>query len=238
MKAEEIDALLAALPPRTASDVPPAPEVPAERESPYKAAYEAMAPNPPLPPLPSPEEIEAVRASTRQRRREEWLAGLRAKRVALRGRLKSRILQALEKTPTPCVVLLGPTGIGKTSAMLWLEAEWPGYHIHARELASSERRHGLGEGYPPEMLEARQARVLYLDDIGAEEPRDLTALQFLLDYRYSKGLATVATSGLTATELAAHLGAAYYRRLVDQHVARKDATWPVLLIDCHAKAKP
>lgn len=155
-------------------------------------------------------------------------------RAAQAPRIRARLAAALQRTRTPCALLLGPTGIGKTSAMHWLAAEWPGYHVHARELASSERRHGLGEGYPPEMNRARDTPVLYLDDVGAEEARDLAALQFLLDHRYSRGLPMVATSGLTESELRAHLGAPYLRRLTDQHVKKRDGSeWPVLFVDCH-----
>jgi hypothetical protein len=228
MKHEEIERLLAELPhqqPRaSAPSMPSAPSLVFD-------ACRALARRGDSAPATAP--TQADRERERQDGAKRRAEAIRHERARIERRsLHPRLVAALKSNRTPCVLLLGPTSIGKTSAMHWLAAEWPGYHVHARELASSERRHGLGEGYPPELERARRERVLYLDDVGAEEPRDLGALQFLLDARYSRGLAIVATSGLKEQELLAHLGAPYLRRITDQHVARKDGSeWPVLIVD-------
>lgn len=174
---------------------------------------------------------EGKRLAERDVARAKRLLRIATERRAIDPRIAPRLLSALRRTRTPCALLLGPTGTGKTSAMHWIRAEFGGAIVHARDLGSSERRHGLGEGYPPELRAARTERMLYIDDIGAEDPRDLSALQYALDCRYRDGLATVATSGLTEAELTRHLGAPYVRRLTDQHVTHGENEWPVLLVD-------
>lgn len=174
-----------------------------------------------------------------------------AQRAALEPRICVRLLNAIQGRPTPCALLLGPSGAGKTSAAHWMLAglrplvqsaltgletdnpRWlsrgPVEHMRARDLASSSRRHGLGDGFAPEVMRARGASVLSIDDIGSEGS-EVAALQDVLDWRYEQGLPTIATSGLTKDQLLAHLGAAYLRRIVDQHVLRKDgAKFPVLI---------
>lgn len=231
MTADELAQRLAALPPGTRPERQEAPEGPRPAAGPVRAAYAAMAPSTWT---VTEEQIRKVKEDRERRDAQFRIERTAETRAALEGRIDTRLRAALIRTRSPCGLFLGPTGVGKTSAMAWLAAEWPGLQIHARELASSERRHGLGEGYPPEIRDARSVRVLYLDDIGTEEQRDLGALQFVLNHRYESGLATVATSGLTQEQLTAHIGAAYSRRLVDQHVRRKDGTeWPVLLVDMH-----
>lgn len=230
MKHEDIDRLLAELPvlaPRVVRETTP------ERiEGAVLAAYRGLAPR------PQPQESSEVDAR-REQERERRRSHVRAERARLSTRLHPRLAARLSAAASPCGLLLGTTGVGKTAAMHWLAAEWPGCFAHARELASAERRHGLGEGYPPALRQARAARVLYLDDLGAEEQRDLGVLQELLDHRYRHGRATMATSGLRLAELEAHLGKAYLRRILDQHVTRGAGEWPVLLVDLFAvEARP
>lgn len=227
MTADEIEKLMGAQPvqePRPAPEAVTAGSVVAD-------AYRAMARGP-VATGPDPEAVEALRLERVAADRAARMDGLQRERAALERRPGVRpIVDRLRQTQTPCGLLLGPTGTGKTTAMDWVAVRWPGYFIHARELASSERRHGLGEGYPPELRRARECRVLYLDDVGSEEQRDLGTLQELLDHRYRHGLAMFATSGLRSDELKAHLGAAYMRRLVDQHVKRDEGEWPVAFVD-------
>lgn len=103
--------------------------------------------------------------------------------------------------------------------------------MRARDLASANRRHGLGEGFAPEVQRARNASVLAVDDVGSEGA-DVTALQDVLDWRYELGLPTIVTAGFTREQMTEHLGAAYVRRIVDQHVLRKDGSeYPVLIAE-------
>lgn len=235
MTAEELEAALAALPPST-------PTTPEPMEPPVSASKQAFLAT--LSPagrtihallggMRVSAELSASDETRRQQFRAARLAQIASARTALECRLNPRLVVSLNKARSPCALLIGPTGCGKTSGLHWLAAGLPGYLVHARELGSSERRHGLGVGYPPELIRAREERVLYLDDLGAEEPRDTAALQFVIDYRYARGLATAATSGLSMVELRRHLGAAYVRRLVEQHVPRSSGgEWPVLFVDC------
>jgi hypothetical protein len=230
MNLEEIDRLLKELPAMAPEQTPSEP-LPERIESTVLGAYRAMARSVAIQ-EPDPVAIERARERQRAEARQRHAERIRSERAQLERRMSPRLLARLRADQSPCGLLLGPSGEGKTAAMDWLRVRWRGHFVHARQLASSERRHGLGEGYPPELGSARGTRVLYLDDVGAEEQRDLGTLQELLDYRYRNGLATFATSGLRSDELKAHLGAPYVRRLVDQHVKRgDDEEWPVLLVD-------
>ena len=155
------------------------------------------------------------------------------KRAKLEPRIKPFLLDRIRKQPTPCALLLGPTGVGKTSAMRWLAlAVGPrAYEIRASRLGSAPGRHPLGGGDAAEIVRARSARVLCLDDVGTEEERYIGIIQEVIDYRYSEGLATITTSGLRQEELAERLGAAYTRRLVEQHVLHKGKELPLLFVD-------
>lgn len=164
-------------------------------------------------------------------------AALRSKqeseRLTLEPRIAPKLLAALRTHRTPCALFLGPTGCGKTSAARWVMAAHSCHLIRARDLASSSKRHGLGDGYPPEIERCRERGVLVIDDVGSEGS-EVAALQDVLDHRYSRCYPTLVTSGLTVGELQHHLGVAYYRRIVDQHVLRNDGTeFPVLVVDCH-----
>jgi hypothetical protein len=175
-------------------------------------------------------ELQARQAKAKAERR----AAVVAQREKLWGRIRHpRLAVQLRALDTPCGLLLGPSGIGKTSAARWIGARYPGCWVTARELGAAERHHPLGEGQPPLLRAAIAARYLYLDDIGTEELRDLGSIQFVIDQRYSAGRATFVTSGLTQAELSTYLGAPYVRRLVQQHVWIEQRQLPVLVVDCH-----
>lgn len=223
MKAEDIDKAL---------EQPSVPkeQVSLERtENPFVAVLRAVASIPP--------EAEAVREAREQANADRLVAHQRrviGKREALAPRIDKRILARLQARHSPCALLLGPTGCGKTSAAHWLRVSLPGEWAHARDLGACERHHKLGEGTPAAFDRACSARVLYLDDLGTEDARDLAVLQHVLERRYSRGLATVTTTGLTKALLTERYGAATARRLTDQHVARATGgEWPVLVVDLH-----
>lgn len=230
MKAEDIDRALAALPP----EAPSPPPRPAGRvEGAAGAAVQALLR---LAPKPPSEAEDQARERARQAAREARRARIAAKRAELEARpgVHPRLLEAVRRRPTPSALLLGPTGVGKTTAALWLRAGLAGPWRHARELAACERRHPLGEGEPPALSEACSAPVLYLDDLGTEDVRDVAVLQHVLERRYAAGLPTVTTTGLTRDQLTERYGAATVRRLSDQHARRPDgARWPVLVVDVH-----
>lgn len=156
------------------------------------------------------------------------------RRAELAPRLRHQELAAaLRKHDTCCALLLGPSGVGKTGAALWAAVRHRGLWVQARDLGACERRHPLGEGVPPLMQAALSARVLYIDDLGTEDSRDLGVLQYVIDRRYAAGLAMFVTCGLDQQGASAYLGAPYVRRIVQQHVPGRDgAEWPVLFVDC------
>lgn len=165
---------------------------------------------------------------------------IRRERLALEARMRNpKLLTALRRLDTRCALLLGPTGEGKTSAALWARLRHRGAWMTARDLGASERRHPLGEELPPLLREALRTPVLYLDDLGTEEGRDLGVVQYVIDQRYASGRATFVTSGLTPKGLVEYLGAPTLRRLVEQHVSRSDGSeWPVLQLDLHGGTEP
>jgi len=112
-----------------------------------------------------------------------------------------------------CLVLAGPTGVGKSTAMAWL----------ARRLAEKGRR-PLWQ-YAPEMFARLHmgeiqhhvitvADVLLIDDLGAEdEPRYRAKFEALIYYRHAARRPTMITSNLKAEEFVNRYGPRVVDRL-------------------------
>lgn len=98
----------------------------------------------------------------------------------------------------------------------------------AAALCMARKQHRLGEGEAPEVDRAESATLLFLDELGQEIADDRWLLEFL-DVRYSRGLATITTSGLTQFELEARYGTGTRRRLIEPHG---------LCVDLFESAKP
>lgn len=134
------------------------------------------------------------------------------------------------------LVLLGPTGVGKTASavalvhrLAFLAREASGvsdpqvrlirglYWCSAVELSSARRWHPLGHGECPEFRAARDASFLVLDELGFErsDERDPWLLE-LVDCRYRAGAPTLVTSGRPRAELDARYGGACIRRLTER----------------------
>lgn len=227
MNAEELQARLDLLPPQP-TPVPPRPALPAAGP----AVQQALAS---LRLVPAPADTDAERERRALALRKRRIVEERAK---LSPRLRHAELAAhLRRLDTRCALLLGPSGVGKTGCALWAAARHRGSWVHARDLGACERRHPLGEGTPALLRTALTTRVLYVDDLGTEDSRDLGVLQYVIDQRYAAGLAMFVTCGLDREGLSTYLGAPYVRRLVEQHVTRADGSeWPVLFFDAHAKS--
>jgi DNA polymerase III delta prime subunit len=143
--------------------------------------------------------------------------------------------------PTLSALILGPSGIGKTTGLAWLvrralaefessngerAKEAPGLlWTTAAEIALSDRRHPLGADRAPLLAQAILAPLLVCDDVGLEPPGVVAEVLWA---RYDAGRPVLATSGCTKKQLTAHLGAAGVRRLTDQHAGS-----PVLVVDAH-----
>lgn len=124
------------------------------------------------------------------------------------------------RASTGNLVLLGPTGIGKTSVVVALAHKILDYvrdhkatpeavamakgmrFVDAIDLGIARRNWPLGQGDPPLLIVAREAPILILDEVGREPTWDTTMFE-LFNYRYRRGLPIVATSRLTEAEMKA-----------------------------------
>lgn len=134
----------------------------------------------------------------------------------------------LKKRESPSALLLGPTGVGKTSGAKWLLAGRKHELIKCDDLSKADREHPLGNGSPRLVDRAKSAKLLILDDVGTDLQHGVATLQSVLDHRYDKKLPTIVTTGLTLSELRNHIGAPYLRRITEQFAGHK-----VLIVDCH-----
>jgi hypothetical protein len=128
------------------------------------------------------------------------------------------------------LLLLGPTGIGKTRAAVALAVRL--LSQGARDggerwrlvrsmvwtwvptLELQRRQHPLGHGEAPEVLAAKEASLLFLDDFGVGAHRE--AVPDVLNARLEAGLPTVATSGFDQGELEARYTPMAIRRLLER----------------------
>ncbi len=128
----------------------------------------------------------------------------------------------------PNLLLMGPTGLGKTTAaaLLWRRLVVRGVQAGGQEWARARRlvwcaaerlpearaRHPLGHGEVPEMAAAYAASLLVLDDLD-QEKAVRPWVSRILKSRYDAGAPTVLTTGLDARELTETFGAAIVRRM-------------------------
>lgn len=134
------------------------------------------------------------------------------------------------------LLLLGPTGIGKTRILVAIglrildsavergDADLVAFAARIAwttglDLAEARSRHKLGGGEPPEILRAKRASLLLLDEIGFESRRlDPDAVRDVIYARYHACLPTIVASGRTARELEdprLGYGQAALRRLIE-----------------------
>ena len=114
-----------------------------------------------------------------------------------------------------------PTGAGKTASAAralrrLIRAAKLGdavCHVlwtNGSELARARRRHKLGEGDAPVIVDAKRAPLLVIDELRLHA--DDEAVMDVVDARYLAGFVTIVTTGATLDELVSHYGAACVRR--------------------------
>lgn len=157
----------------------------------------------------------------------------------VRGRALDVFGRAAWRPTDGNLLILGETGIGKSSAMLAIglrildaasagRLEGDAYKLAkglryasgldlGRALSraiAAQQRGDREDGDPPLVARAKRASLLLLDEIGYEESRfDPHAVRDVLDARYRAFATTIATSGKTIDELNERYGAATMRRL-------------------------
>lgn len=122
------------------------------------------------------------------------------------------------------LLLQGTVGSGKTTVLYALYALYKRLatsvaHSTAPALYEHFRRYQQNEmSYYPDY---RQAKYLFLDDLGTEPARCLiygteyTPLQELIDYRYTRQLPTVITTNLSDTQLLERYGDRFVDRIAE-----------------------
>lgn len=130
-----------------------------------------------------------------------------------------RIVDAWLETDAPCLVLLGGTGIGKTTAAIHGSLRFPdtSRFVRASDLGAAirptpdERKLGARE------LSPRHVEYLILDDLGSEQitHRFTEALFTAIDSRQSPQRRTVITSNLSRADFRARYDARIISRLND-----------------------
>lgn len=122
------------------------------------------------------------------------------------------------------ITFIGPTSAGKTTGathayLCMVERCFREYTrfpaakmIKATTIANARRNAKLGDEAEV-ITEAQTIGLLLLDDIGQGDDRDNSLFE-VLDYRYDRGLPTIATSGLTVEQMTQRYGEHFVRRLV------------------------
>lgn len=123
-------------------------------------------------------------------------------------------LDALEKWKGGSLVVCGPTGLGKTAALVWWclnqkRQRWQ--WVDGVALGQANRRTPLGE--TPELIHlAASVPVLIVDD--PDHARDRDPFVEVLRARYAEGLPLFIATGKSLAELDEHYGDALVRRMV------------------------
>jgi len=92
------------------------------------------------------------------------------------------------------------------------------YFTTTFKLCEATRQHPLGQGECPEVVKARTASLLLLDDLGNENPGFEKWLLSIIDSRIGEQLPTWVTSGFTVDALSERYGQALVRRLCEKGV--------------------
>jgi hypothetical protein len=134
------------------------------------------------------------------------------------------------------IVFAGPSGAGKTTLAVATATAWARWHfragrtprgltfVSAIDLARARAQHRLGAGEAELIVDAMTARLLVVDDLGAEAARDADVIATVLHRRHDDDAATWITTGLAAEEIGQRYGGGLERRIYEGAV----------VIDCGA----
>lgn len=151
--------------------------------------------------------------SSRMPQEPASMFALGAERV--RALVKSeRLLNAIIGWTDGSLVLCGPTGVGKTAALvlLCLTKNPPGWRwVDGYALGQSARRTALGAGEPELIAMACRARTLIVDD--PDHAQDREPFIEVMRHRYSRQMPTMIATGKRYSEFEAYFGDAYLRRV-------------------------
>lgn len=120
------------------------------------------------------------------------------------------------------VILLGPTGVGKTHTAAALARCAFDAGSTVRLCSTEELLHGLRPGggmrWRPERVD-----VLVLDDLGVEKPTDWSGatLDGIIDRRWKDARPTIVTSNLAPDVIEQHVGPRLWSRLYDGAVRHR-----------------
>lgn len=122
----------------------------------------------------------------------------------------AKAVEAFLSSSTRTLLLLGPTGRGKSAAATWAVVESPGANAW---IAATECRVGAWDDLRPKAL---KASILVVDDLGRESS-DWATREWadLLELRHNRGRKTIVTSNLTAQQLTSRYGERVESRIND-----------------------
>lgn len=153
--------------------------------------------------------------------RFQWASSLDVPELRQRVRPASIIAKAKSLVTTKeNVVLLGDAGLGKTSLACALLCEIAahmnvtGMFVNSFEIAEARRQHRLGQGEPEIIDRALEAGILLIDELGAEQSKDL-AVDELIRARHDGMDRTIFTTGFSQAFLTEKYGAGVARRIFE-----------------------
>lgn len=173
----------------------------------------------------------AVRVTELDDAREQVPAHFRGARAELVKHMPDKLFRAVDpwRWGDDNLLMLGATKAGKTTAAAYLVRQLLGLGVHhggealekaklirwqsCRDLTFTVREFPLGHGMPEAIQRCENARLLVLDDIGAND--DKATLERILNVRYERSWPTITTSGLRYRELVNIFGEALVRRITE-----------------------
>lgn len=127
---------------------------------------------------------------------------------------------ALQAVGSRRVVLLGESGVGKTSLAVAMLRRWsecqakPGAFALATDLASARSRENFGRESDL-VIAATTSRLLVLDDLGTERDNPRSAVEEVILKRHAEGRSLWVTTWMDPDKMAARYGDGIARRVFE-----------------------